>query len=203
METQTNHNTIPVNEMDDLREQIALFKQRLNQQEIINDRLMRHSMNARLGIFTKASVIIDVIGLFLTPIIFVALHRIGIPWYFGIVVPLMVIAELAYNISSHRLLQRLFAVGTDLVSVRRGLLRFKRTERLWMLISVPLILLWMLAFYWQMGLFSGELTGKSAAGIVMSAMGIFFGLLFCFIFFAWEMHRVNHSIREIDELSRE
>ena len=201
METQTNN--IPVNEVDELRQQLALFKQRLNQQEIVNDRLLRHSMNARLNIFTKTSVIMDAIGLLFMPIILIALHAIGVPWYIGAFVLLMVIIELAYNISAHRHLQRLFTEGNDLLTVRRGLLRFKKTERLWMLIAVPLLILWLLAFYWQQGVFSGELTGAAASGLVTSAIGAFFGLLFCFGFYAWEMHRVNHSIREIDELSAE
>ena len=203
METLTNNNPIPMNEVDELRQQLVLFKQRLDQQEIVNDRLLRRSMNARLNIFTKTSVIMDVIGLLVMPIILIALHAIGVPWYLGAFVLLGVIIELSCNIVEHRQLQRLFADGNDLLTVRRGLLRFKKTERMWMLIAVPLIILWLLAFYWQQGVFTGELTGAAAAGLVTSAIGVFFGLLFCFGFFAWEMHRVNVSIREIDELSVE
>ena len=201
METQTNNT--PVNEVDELRQQLALFKQRLDQQEIVNDRLLRHSMNARLSIFTRISVIMDVIGLLVMPIILIALHAIGVPWYIGAFILLMVVVELVYNIIAHRRLQRLFTDGNDLLTVRRGLLRFKKTERLWTLIAVPLIIVWLLAFYWQQGIFSGELTGAAASGLVTSAIGAFFGLLFCFGFYAWEMHRVNLSIREIDELSAE
>ncbi|MBQ9654714.1 MAG: hypothetical protein IJV38_01680 [Prevotella sp.] len=201
METQTNN--IPVNEVDELRQQLALFKQRLNQQEIVNDRLLRLTMNARLSIFTKTSVIMDAIGLLCMPIILIGLHAIGVPWYIGAFILLMVIVELVYNIAAHRRLQRLFTEGNDLLTVRRGLLHFKRTERLWTLIAVPLVIVWLLAFYWQQGIFTGELTGSAAAGLVTSAIGAFFGLLFCFGFYAWEMHRVNLSIREIDELSAE
>ena len=201
METQTNNT--PVNEVDELRQQLALFKQRLDQQEIVNDRLLRHSMNARLSIFTRISVIMDAIGLLVMPIILIALHAIGVPWYIGAFILLMVVVELVYNIIAHRRLQRLFTEGNDLLTVRRGLLRFKKTERLWTLIAVPLIIVWLLAFYWQQGIFTGELTGSAAAGLVTSAIGAFFGLLFCFGFYAWEMLRVNLSIREIDELSAE
>jgi len=201
METQTNNT--PVNEVDELRQQLALFKQRLDQQEIVNDRLLRHSMNARLSIFTRISVIMDAIGLLVMPIILIALHAIGVPWYIGAFILLMVVVELVYNIIAHRRLQRLFTDGNDLLTVRRGLLRFKKTERLWTLIAVPLLIVWLLAFYWQQGIFSGELSGAAASGLVTSAIGAFFGLLFCFGFYAWEMHRVNLSIREIDELSAE
>ena len=53
MESQINNNIHPVDEVDELRQQLAQFKLRLDQQEIINDRLMRHTMNARISIFTK------------------------------------------------------------------------------------------------------------------------------------------------------
>ena len=204
METQTNNNNIPQNEVDELREQLALFKQRLDQQEIISDRLMRRSMNARISIFTKTSVIADIVGLLCMPVILFGLHVIGVPWYLGAILLVMVVVELAFNIAVHRQLQCLFSEGNDLLTVRRGLLRFKKNERLWMLIAVPFLFLWLLAFYWQVGVFDGELRGgSSAAGLVSSIVGIVLGLFICFGFFVWEMHRVNRSIREIDELSAE
>lgn len=202
MENQTNIPT-PLSEVDELREQLALFKQRIDQQEIINDRLMRHTMNARISIFTKTSVILDVIGLLAMPLILLALHSIGAPWYLGILILLAVVIELTYNIICHRKIQCLFTEGNDLLTVRRGLLKFKKSERMQMLITVPLLLLWFVAFYWQMGAFDHELTGPSTRGLISSAVGIILGLLCCFGFFAWEMHRVNLSIREIDELSED
>ena len=203
METQTNNSNIPQNEVDELREQLALFKHRLDQQEIINDRLMRRSMNARISVFTKWSVISDIAQLLLMCLIVPLLHKIGVSWSLGIILIIGILIELAYNISCHRRLQRLFAEGNDLLTVRRGLLKFKKAERLMMLISLPLIFLWVLAFYWQVGVFEGGLNGASAAGLVSSIVSIVFGLLICFGFFVWEMHRVNRSIHEIDELSAE
>ena len=194
METQERNNNIPENEVNELREQLALFKKRLDQQEIINDRLMRRSMNARLSFLTKTSVITDIIGLLLLPILFVAFSKVGVPWYFGGIMLLMVIIELVYNIYCHRQLQRLFTDGNDLLTVRRGLLRFKHNERLQMIIEVPLIIIWFLAISIQQGI-----TGSGVSILV----GGFIGLLIAFGFFAWEMHRLNHSIREIDELQTE
>lgn len=112
METQERNNNIPENEVNELREQLALFKKRLDQQEIINDRLMRRSMNARLSFLTKTSVITDIIGLLLLPILFVAFSKVGVPWYFGGIMLLMVIIELVYNIYCHRQLQRLSPTAT-------------------------------------------------------------------------------------------
>lgn len=201
METQTNNSTLPENEIDNLRQQLAQFKQRLNQQEIINDRIMRHSMNARISIFTKSSVISDSIGLLAMPFLLLAFHKVGISWYFGIVTLLAIIIELIYNIICHKRLQRLFTGGNDLMTVRRGLLKFRRAERLQMLIAVPFIILWVLAFCWQSGIFDHELSSSGTKGVVSLAVGVFFGLLICFGVFFCEMHRVNKSVREIDDLT--
>ena len=203
METQERNNNIPENEVNELREQLALFKKRLDQQEIINDRLMRRSMNARLSFLTKTSVITDIIGLLLLPILFVAFSKVGVPWYFGGIMLLMVIIELVYNIYCHRQLQRLFTDGNDLLTVRRGLLKFKKGERRQMLISLPLLALWALALCWQLGVFADNPTGRVAAIGIRAGIGFFIGSLIVFCGYFWEMRRVNHSIREIDELSAE
>ena len=203
METQTNNNTLPENEVDNLRQQLAQFKQRLNQEEIISDRLMRHSMNARISIFAKSSVIFDAIGLLVMPFILLACYKAVISWYLGLVILLAVIVEFIYNIICHRKLQRLFTSGNDLLTVRRGLLKFKRAERVQMLIAVPFIILWVLAFCWQSGIFDHVLSSSGSKGLVVSAVEIFFGLIICFGFYFCEMHRVNQSVREIDDLAKD
>ena len=203
METQTNNNNIPQNEVVELREQLALFKQRLNQQEIINDRLMRRSMNACISVFTKGSVITDFIGLLCMPFVFWAFSKMGVSWYLTLILLLGVIIELAYNIICHRQIQRLFTEGNDLLAVRRGLLEFKKRERLQMLISLPLLALWALALCWQLGVFADNPTERVAAIGIGAGIGFFIGILIGFCGYFWEMRRVNRSIREIDELSKE
>ena len=203
METQTNNNNIPQNEVDELREQLALFKQRLDQQEIISDRLMRRSMNARISVFTKTGVIADIVVLLMTPLVFWVFSKMGVSWYLGLIAFLGVIVELAYNITCHRRIQRLFTEGNNLLTVRRGLLEFKKRARLQMLISLPLITLWALALCWQLGVFADNPTERVAAIGIRAGIGFFIGSLIVFCGYFWEMHRINRSIREIDELSVE
>ncbi len=203
METQTNNSNIPQNEVDELREQLALFKQRLDQQEIISDRLMRRSMNARISVFTKTGVIADIVVLLMTPLVFWVFSKMGVSWYLGLIAFLGVIVELAYNITCHRRIQRLFTEGNNLLTVRRGLLEFKKRARLQMLISLPLITLWALALCWQLGVFADNPTESVAAIGIRVCIGFFIGLLIVSCGYFWEMHRVNRSIREIDELSAE
>ena len=115
-------------------------------------------------------------------------------------VVIAIIVELAYNIVAHCKLQQLLTADNDMLTVRRGLIKFKRNKRLLMLVSLPPIMLWVLALCWQLGVFSDDPTGGIGIKI---ATGASIGLLISFGIYFWEMHRVNRSIREIDELSAE
>ena len=137
------------------------------------------------------------------PLVFWVFSKMGISWYLGLIVLLGVIIELAYNIIWHRQIQRLITEGNDLLTVRRGLLKFKKAERRQMLISLPLLALWALALCWQLGVFADNPTGRVAAIGIRAGIGFFIGSLIVFCGYFWEMRRVNHSIREIDELSAE
>ena len=143
------------------------------------------------------SVIIDAVGLLITPFAIWYLDKVGISWILGIFALIAVIVELIYNIICHRKIQRLFTDGNDLLTVRRGLLKFRRSERLQMLIAVPLIILWIIAIMWQLGVFA------HTQELIRMSLAIIIGLLICFGLFAWEMHRINNSIREIDDLATE
>ena len=134
------------------------------------------------------------------PLVFWAFHMAGASWYMGGFVVIAIIVELAYNIVAHCKLQQLFTADNDMLTVRRGLIKFKRNKRLLMLISLPPIMLWVLALCWQLGVFSDDPTGGIGIKI---ATGASIGLLISFGIYFWEMHRVNRSIREIDELSAE
>lgn len=197
MESQINNNPVPMDEVDEFRQQIAQFKQRLDQQEIINDRLMRHTMNARISICTKTNITADAIVLFIMSLAFWIFNRVGISWHVSLFVLLMLIGELTYNVIGHRKLQRLFTDDNDLLTVRRGLLKFKRSNRIQLLITVPLNLLWVLAIFWQLGVFA------HTQELILMSIAVFIGLFIGFAQFAWEMHRINNSIREIDDLATE
>ena len=197
MESQINNNPVPMDEVDELRQQIAQFKQRLDQQEIINDRLMRHTINARISIFTKTFIIADAIGLLIMPFTFWLFNKIGISWHVSLIILLMLIFELVCNIICYRKLQHLFTDGNDLLTVRRGLLKHKRFNRIQMLIEMPLILLWVFAIFWQLEVFA------HTRDLIQMSLAVFIGLLIGIGSFAWEMHRINNSIREIDDLATE
>lgn len=193
MENQSN-NLIP--ELADFRAELATFKQRLDDQQIVNDRLLRRSMKSRISPFVTFSVVGDALGLLFSPVIFVALNRFGIHWTFGAVIVLMIILELLFNIYNYCRISRLFSLPTDLVTMRRELLRFRHAERLAMIIGVPCALLCVAFLWWRMGAFS-----HFHISLVFGIIALVVVLATCFAVYLWEMRRVSQVERELDELS--
>ncbi len=193
MKTQEN-TSIP--DFSELREQLATFKQRLDEQQIINDRLMRRSMKARISPFQKTSIASDAMALVLSPILFVVFRKLGVHWGFGAFFVLMVLIELLFNIYNYYRISDLFTQPTDLLTMRRGLLSFRRAERLWMATAIPGIFLWLGLIWWQMGAFS-----NFHEGLIYGCIGVVLGLIVCFFFYTWQMRRVREVERELDELS--
>lgn len=193
MENQSN-NLIP--ELADFRAELATFKQRLDDQQIVNDRLLRHSMKFRISPFITSSVVGDALGLLFSPIIFVALNRFGIHWSLGAVIVLMIILELLFNIYNYCRISRLFTRPTDLVTMRRELLHFRHGERLWMIIGVPTGLILVAFLWWRMGAFS-----HFHISLVFGSIGLVLVLVGCYAVYRWEMRRVSQVERELDELS--
>ena len=193
METQSN-NLIP--ELADFRAELATFKQRLNDQQIINDRLLRRSMKARISPFIMTGVVGDATALLITPFMFVAFNRLGIHWTLGAGFVILIILELLFNSYNYYRISRLFTQPTDLVTMRRSLLHFRRDERLWMMIAIPCVLLLVAFMWWRMGAFS-----HFHIGLVLGSIGLVLGLGSCIAFYLWEMRRVSQVERELDELS--
>ena len=193
METQSN-NLIP--ELADFRAELATFKQRLNDQQIVNDRLLRRSMKSRISPFITSSVVGDAVGLLFSPVIFVALNRFGIHWTLGAVIIIFILLELLFNIYNYCRFSRLFTRPTDLVTTRRELLRFRHRERLWMIIGVPCALLCVAFLWWRMGAFS-----HFHISLVFGTIALVLVLAICFAVYLWEMRCVSQVERELDELS--
>ena len=54
-------------EFEEMQQQMATLKNKLNQQEIVNDRLVRRSMRNEVNTITRRYYIIMAIGLFMVP----------------------------------------------------------------------------------------------------------------------------------------
>lgn len=144
-------------EMEDMRLQMNTLKKKLQQQEIVNDRMIRHSMKSTAGNISRRYRFIMVLCLLMIPYsywAFVMLSGFSLPfWIFTCIVMLVCLAGTYYN---SRNLADQNMMTNNLVDVRRRMARAKKFDANWLFLGIPLILVFMGWFMYEAHLQHGD-----------------------------------------------
>lgn len=205
MKNEENINTDSSNmqELDQMRQQMALLKHSLDRQLVVSDKLMRQSMKGKLQ-WIKQMVWFEIIA---TPllIIFFVIEAMQLELSMGPVVMLAVILAVSvtadYIINVKRAPD--FMEGT-LVATQEQLLSMKRLRMWSFAINLPLSLIWAAWFiidmYMRLPVDHVIDTAHSAAltgGIVGGSIGLVAGLVVAVVILR-KMQKTNDSI--IDQI---
>lgn len=202
METMNNNSQENMQELESLRQQVSEFKQRMDQQQIVNDRLIRRSMTARVSWFKQTNGWVSALGMLLLPVIVLLFrYAVGMQWAPIVVLAVLMIAEAVFNFWQIHTISASQLAKDNLLSVRRRLLDFKRREKWQMLIEVPMIVLWAVWAFWTA--LDGVTSDAALGYAITGAVGVFFGLMIGFVFFFLEMRTLGRAVRELEEFIEE
>ena len=123
MENQNNN----LQELEELRCQVAEFKNRMEQQEIVSRRLLKEAMKGHVSWIKQMSFWGSVAELLILPI------ALG----------LMIAGEAAFNLWNVSTIRDKHLAVDDVLSVQQRLITFKRREKLYMFGILPFLLLWL------------------------------------------------------------
>lgn len=170
-----------INEILEMREQLATLKKQLDTQEIINDRLLKEAMSGKLSRINGQAIWIGVICLIMMPLGYLNFQRIGHSTAFCVATSaLFFICFVAMFLSHYRLRKRDIYSG-DLVTVYTEVARMRKIYKSWHYWSIPMLIVW---FGWMeyeiyINLANEDiyaLIGVSIGGIVGGIIGGIIGL---------------------------
>ena len=137
-------------DFENMRQQMTTLKNKLNQQEIVNDRLIRRSMRDTAGNINRKYTIAMIGGLFMIPYsywVFFKLAGFSIAfWLFTCVFILACVGATYYNsrnISDSNLMTN------NLLDVRRHMARAKKFDANWLLIGIPMAIVFLGWFMYE------------------------------------------------------
>ena len=137
-------------QLEEMREQMATLKKKLEQQKIVNDRVIRQSMKKRVDNITRRYYILAALGVFMIPYgywAFVMLSGFSIAFWIGTCVFMLICSIATYynsrNVSNADLMHN------NLVDVRRRMARAKKFDSDWLLIGIPAIILWLIWLFYE------------------------------------------------------
>ena len=197
MENQNNS----LQELEELRSQVAEFKNRMEQQEIVSRRLLKEAMKGHVSWIKQMSFWGSVAELLILPLLIYALRSIvGFSWLPIIALGLMIAGEAVFNFWNVSTISDKHLAVDDVLSVQQRLITFKRREKLYTFGILPLILLWLICI--PFGVFyDTDISFPSSKRLVFYIVLIVVTTAGLFYLFSREMRSLNNAIKDIDEFT--
>lgn len=199
---ETNNNNI--NELEQLREQMSIFKDKLNKQQIINDQLVRNTMKSKLS-WIKSFVWGEII---IIPILLLGMAVFhagtGLSWWLYGFLAIGLIADATGDFIINRIPKGQLLSG-DLVETSKRLVKMKKQRTSWFIIGLIFVTIWLVWLIVELVLKTDPGCALPDHNLVIAIMaiavavgGVIGGIVSWFIF--RKMQRTNNDI--IDQLKQ-
>ena len=166
-------------DLENMRQQMTTLKNKLNQQEIVNDRLMRRSMRNEVNTITRRYYIIMAVALFMVPYgywCFVKLCNLSIT--FWIVTSIFMLVCAGATLFTCRKISDPHLMNRNLVEARKKVASAKKFEANWLFFGIPAVVLWLGWFLYEVykihggALDNGFFWGGCIGGIIGAICGL-------------------------------
>ena len=196
MENQNNS----LQELEELRSQVAEFKNRVEQQEIVSRRLLKEAMKGHVSWIKQMSIWGSVGELVILPLLVYALRCIvGVSWLPIIAVGLVIVGEAVFNFWNVSSIRDKHLAVDDVLSVQQRLITFKRREKLYTYGILPFIFLWVVWLLFDVYYGTDIPFFPSSDRLLFYFVVIAITLAVVSYVFYREMRSLNKAIKDIDE----
>ena len=166
-------------DLENMRQQMTTLKNKLNQQEIVSDRLIRRSMRNEVNSITRRYNIIMAIGILMVPYgywCFVKL--VGLSIFFWIATSIFMLICAGATFYNSRKINDPGLMSHSLVEARKKVASAKKFESNWLLFGIPAVILWMGWFFYETYQIQGGdfYNGFFLGGCIGGIIGAFFGI---------------------------
>ena len=184
-----------------MRSQVAEFKNRMEQQEIVSRHLLKEAMKGQLSWIKQMGIWVSVAELLILPLLVYALRCIaGFSWLSTIVIGLMIVSEAVFNFWNVSTIRDKHLAVDDVLSAQQRLITFKRREKLYTFGILPFILLWLVCI--PFGVFNDtDIPFPSSDRLLVYIVLIVITTAVLFYVFSREMRSLNKAIKSIDEFA--
>ena len=184
-------------ELEEMRQQMAILKDKLDNQTIVNDRFIRRSIQQGVSSINRRYLAIGIIALAMIPYgywAFVMMGGLSVAlWLACCVMMLLVVGFMIYNtrdMRDHNFL------NNNLLDVKRKVALAKKRDGNWLWFGIPVALAWGAWAVYEMSQQMGDIKYILPLGIVCVLVGVLVGLK---IHFKTQRH-YSDIIEQIEDL---
>ena len=138
-----------INEILEMREQLATLKKQLDTQEIINDRLIKEAMSSKLSSINRSAVWICVVCLIMIPMGYLNFQRLGHSTAFCIATSMLFLICFVATFLSHYRLRKSDIRNGNLITTYTEVARMRKIYKSWHYWSIPMLIVWFAWFVYE------------------------------------------------------
>ena len=137
-------------DLENMRQQMTTLKNKLNQQEIVNDRLVRRSMRNEVNTIARRYYIIMAVGLFMVPYGYWCFVKLsGLSIFFWIITSIFMLVCTGATFYTLRKINDPDMMNRNLVEARKKVACAKKFEANWLFFGIPAVVLWLGWFLYE------------------------------------------------------
>ena len=166
-----------MDELQEMREQLAALKEKMNAQEVVNNRLIRDVLSQKMKIINKNGWLSRLSGLFVITFGNFVFYQMGLSTWFLIGTTAMMIFCVVVTWISHSWVNSKEIANGDLLRVAKQAYRLQKVYKNWKYIALPMILVWVIWLGLEyaaevkdtamvIGMMSGSIIGGLIGGII-------------------------------------
>ena len=191
------------NEFEEMKAQLALLNKKLEQETIVNERLIRRSMKEKASSLRRKAIVESIISLIMIPyFIWVMPQLIGLSTGFCLFVCFMLALALGYNYYIHSHFRPDEFVYGDLIKAKKDTLMLKKFYANWLkFIGIPFIIVFLGWFAFEIKQhFQGEELQSILGGMTI---GIVLGVIIGTYRYLKTQRMADDILTQIEELSED
>ena len=198
MENQNNN----LQELEQLRSQVAEFKNRLEQQEIVSRQMLEKAMKGHVSWIKQMSVWGGVVDLALVPLIVYLLKSIvGVSWLPIIAICIVMVFEAFFNFWNVSTIRDKYLAANDVINTQQRLRTYKRREKLYTFGILPFIFLWIVWLLFDVYYGTDIPFFPSSKRLLFYIVLIVITTAVLSYVFSREMRSLNKAIKDIDDFT--
>ncbi|MCH5309565.1 MAG: hypothetical protein J1E58_06835 [Prevotella sp.] len=192
-------------QLEEMRQQMAILKEKLDKQEIINDQLMRKAVGTKLRkivIERRKKLFFILAGLIYVPAVLYGLLKLDL--WFIIVTILFFAVGAAYDIYYTAGINDEDLQNKRLLETKERIIRMKRMNTRWLWFSIPFVIVWIATFFWQIiyRMDDGEAHLHAQPILIGGLVGGVIGGIIGTVIYQRQQHRASELIEDIEELTK-
>ena len=188
-------------EMDAMRQQMSTLKKKLDQQEIVNDHIIRQSMRKTANSIKTRYYAIMAISLMMIPYTYMVLvirQGISLSFWIATAVFMLVCCGATYYNSLNVNIPN--AMGRNLIEVSHRMARAKKFDANWLFFGIPAVIVWLGWLTWEFYQLDAETARYMFYGIICGGI---FGAILGFKMHFETQRQYQDIIDQIEEITKE